>query len=78
MILSQKVDQLLGARSSKFAQLYPDACSDCGNKWCTCPPVLGSTIGRITHEVPTGRGVIGEAGRFMPVDEARRMFKEIV
>jgi hypothetical protein len=34
-----------------------------------------STIGRIAHEVPIGRGSFGEAGRFMSPDAASKFFQ---
>ncbi|MEK6409745.1 MAG: hypothetical protein AABN34_22705 [Acidobacteriota bacterium] len=53
---------------------YPDCCTDCGKKVCSCPPILASTIGRIAHEVPSGRGSFGETGRFFTPDKASRFF----
>jgi len=55
-------------------QLYPDSCSDCGQKMCACPPILASTIGRIGHEVPTSRGTFEAQGRFITPDKARKLF----
>lgn len=60
---------------STFWQLYPDSCSDCGQRMCSCPPILASTIGRIAHEVPAGRGSFAGEGRFMPADKARKRFQ---
>jgi len=57
-----------------FARAYPDACSDCGRLVCSCPPILASTIGRIAHEVPTGRGAYEPVGRFMTPDKAAEAF----
>lgn len=34
-------------------KLYPDKCSDCGQNICACPPILKSTIGRITNDGPS-------------------------
>jgi hypothetical protein len=51
-----------------FWHLYPDSCSDCGQRMCACPPILASTIGRIAHEVPAGRGSFAGEGRFMTAD----------
>jgi NAD-dependent dihydropyrimidine dehydrogenase PreA subunit len=53
---------------NEFANAYPDACRDCGASVCRCPPILAATIGRIAHEVPTGRGSYQDAGRFMTPD----------
>jgi pyrimidine deaminase RibD-like protein len=53
---------------------YPDSCKDCRKKLCSCPPILYSTIGRITHEVPAGRGSYDEGGRFLPPDRASKQF----
>lgn len=58
-----------------FARAYPDGCQDCGQRVCTCPPILASTIGRIAHEVPRRRGGFGETGRFMTTEEASRTFR---
>jgi len=57
-----------------FAKLYPDACTDCGRLVCSCPPILASTIGRIAHEVPAGRGSYEPQGRFMTPDKAAQEF----
>lgn len=32
--------------------LYPDKCKDCNQQICGCPPILKSTIGRITNDGP--------------------------
>jgi len=57
-----------------FAKAYPDACQDCGAFVCRCPPILAATIGRIAHEVPTGRGSYEDAGRFMTPDICAERF----
>lgn len=59
---------------ASLAQSYPDACADCGGTICSCPPILASTIGRIAHEVPTGRGTFDQTGRFSTPDKTRRLF----
>jgi NTP pyrophosphatase (non-canonical NTP hydrolase) len=53
------------ALEQTFARSYPNGCVACSKKLCACPPILASTIGRIAHEVPRGRGSYGDAGRFM-------------
>lgn len=58
--------------------LYPDSCSDCGQSVCACPPILASTIGRIAHEVPSGRGTFEKQGRFITPDRARKLFHDVV
>lgn len=58
-----------------FAKAYPDGCLDCGQRTCTCPPILASTIGRIAHEVPRHRGGYGESGRFMTSEKAALAFR---
>jgi NTP pyrophosphatase (non-canonical NTP hydrolase) len=57
-----------------FCKSYPDRCPDCGGRVCVCPPILGSTVGRIGHEVPPVRGSYGEGGRFMTADKAAEFF----
>jgi NTP pyrophosphatase (non-canonical NTP hydrolase) len=57
-----------------FAKAYPDSCNDCGRRVCSCPPILASTIGRIAHEVPVGRGSYEPTGRFMTPDKGAEMF----
>jgi pyrimidine deaminase RibD-like protein/NTP pyrophosphatase (non-canonical NTP hydrolase) len=57
-----------------FAKAYPDACNDCGRLVCSCPPILASTVGRIAHEVPVGRGSYEPTGRFMTPDKGAEMF----
>jgi len=59
---------------ASLARSYPDACADCGGLVCSCPPILASTIGRIAHEVPTGRGTFDQTGRFITPDKTRRLF----
>lgn len=76
------IDERAGRRKEKrgiaiqerFARAYPDACNDCGRLICSCPPILASTIGRITHEVPVGRGSYEPVGRFMTPDKAADAF----
>lgn len=60
-----------------FAKAYPDCCTACGKRQCACPPILPSTIGRIAHEVPSGRGSFGDEGRFMPPDRASKFFQDV-
>lgn len=59
-----------------FSKAYPDSCLSCGKRRCACPPILESTVGRIAHEVPTGRAAFGDNGRFMTPDLASRYFQE--
>jgi pyrimidine deaminase RibD-like protein/NTP pyrophosphatase (non-canonical NTP hydrolase) len=59
-----------------FAKAYPDGCTACGKRRCTCPPILPSTIGRIAHEVPSGRGSFDADGRFMTPDRASKFFQD--
>jgi len=63
------------ALESAFAKAYPDGCTACGKRQCACPPILPSTIGRIAHEVPSGRGSFDDEGRFMTPDRASRFFQ---
>jgi pyrimidine deaminase RibD-like protein/NTP pyrophosphatase (non-canonical NTP hydrolase) len=62
------------AIEESFAKAYPDACNDCGRLVCSCPPILASTVGRIAHEVPLGRGSYEPTGRFMTPDKAANAF----
>ena len=62
------------AIETSFAKAYPDACNDCGRYVCSCPPILASTVGRIAHEVPVGRGSYEPTGRFMTPDKAAEAF----
>ena len=64
------------ALETAFAKAYPDGCTACGKRQCACPPILRSTIGRIAHEVPPGRGSFGEEGRFMTPDLASKFFQD--
>lgn len=59
-----------------FVKSYPNGCLACGKKLCACPPILASTIGRIAHEVPFGRGSYGDSGRFMTPDRVSRYFQD--
>ena len=62
------------AIEESFARAYPDACNDCGRLVCSCPPILASTIGRIAHEVPVGRGSYEPTGRFRTPDKTAEVF----
>jgi pyrimidine deaminase RibD-like protein/NTP pyrophosphatase (non-canonical NTP hydrolase) len=64
------------ALEQTFARSYPNGCLACSKKLCACPPILASTIGRIAHEVPRGRGSYGDAGRFMTPDIVSRFFQD--
>jgi len=49
--------KILGRKAEERASLnmwevYPDICPDCGNRLCSCPPVLRKTVGRISHDMP--------------------------
>jgi pyrimidine deaminase RibD-like protein/NTP pyrophosphatase (non-canonical NTP hydrolase) len=60
-----------------MCRAYPDSCTDCGQKVCSCPPILASTIGRIAHEVPAARGTFEPSGRFFTPDKARKLFSSL-
>ena len=62
------------ALEQEFARSYPDSCTDCGRLVCSCPPILASTVGRIAHEVPLGKGSYGETGSFDTPDKAADRF----
>ena len=74
MVASAKRGEAL---ESAFARAYPDCCTACGKRQCSCPPILPSTIGRIAHEVPLGRGSFGDEGRFMTPDVASKFFQDV-
>ena len=77
-IIDERAGRRKGLRGKaveeSFAKAYPDACSDCGRLVCCCPPILASTIGRIAHEVPPGRGSYEPTGRFMTPDKSAEAF----
>jgi len=62
------------ALENNFCKTYPDLCLDCRKLRCSCPPILSSTIGRIAHEVPVGKGTYEDIGRFMTPDKASKRF----
>jgi NTP pyrophosphatase (non-canonical NTP hydrolase) len=70
----RRKDQRGKAIEEAFTRAYPDSCIDCGRLVCACPPILASTVGRIAHEVPTGRGSYEPSGRFMTPDKAAEAF----
>jgi pyrimidine deaminase RibD-like protein len=82
MRVQNLIDEAAGRRRQQrgtelekdFAKAYPDACGDCGRLVCACPPILGSTVGRIAHEVPPGRSSYGEGGSFLTPDKAAEQF----
>jgi len=77
-IIDERAGRRKGLRGTAleegFATAYPDICVACGKRVCACPPILPSTIGRIAHEVPEGRGPSEPSGRFMAQDRATALF----
>jgi pyrimidine deaminase RibD-like protein/NTP pyrophosphatase (non-canonical NTP hydrolase) len=71
-----KFDARGNALEIAMSKAYPNGCKDCGKRICVCPPILPSTIGRIAHEVPIGRGAFDSAGRFMTPERASAFFKD--
>lgn len=65
------------ALETELTNAYPDGCGDCGQRVCSCPPILASTIGRIAHEVPTGRAGFDKNGRFDSPDRLRAKFQDL-
>jgi pyrimidine deaminase RibD-like protein len=63
---SQSADNRGDALEIGFCKTYPDYCPDCKKTPCSCSPILGKTIGRISHEVPWN-----ESGDFLTVDKLR-------
>jgi pyrimidine deaminase RibD-like protein len=59
---------------STFAAAYPSRCVDCSAAICTCPPILGSTIGRIAHEVSPERSSYADSGSFMTAERVSKQF----
>lgn len=47
------------ALTSAFCMSYPDCCIACKASPCKCPPILESTIGRITHDMPNPTAFFG-------------------
>lgn len=82
MKVQNLIDERAGRRRERrgvaieesFAKAYPDACNDCGRLVCSCPPILASTVGRITHEVPARRGTYEPTGRFVTPDKLADAF----
>jgi pyrimidine deaminase RibD-like protein len=82
MKIQNLIDDKAGRRGSargmelekRMCKAYPDSCVDCGRIVCACPPILASTIGRIAHEVPGGKGTYEPTGRFMTPDKASEEF----
>lgn len=68
------VEQRGDSLQYEFAAAYPGRCLDCNAALCTCPPILGSTVGRIAHEVPPERSSYGEEGSFMTQEAAAVAF----
>lgn len=70
---SVPLDRRGEALEAEFASAYPRRCLDCNAAICTCPPILGSTIGRIAHEVAPERSGFAPGGSFMtPAQTAKR------
>ncbi len=61
--------------SKAFKEEYPDKCKECNNPVCTCPPVLGNTLGRIAHEVPANRASFSDGGALLTIDKAIALFE---
>lgn len=53
-----------------FCRAYPDRCLDCDSAVCRCAPILESTIGRISNEVPLSHNPADLRRVFMTPDEA--------
>lgn len=62
------------ALQETFVSAYPDRCIDCNSAVCTCPPILGSTIGRIAHEVSPERSTYESAGSFLTAEKISGKF----
>jgi NTP pyrophosphatase (non-canonical NTP hydrolase) len=58
-----------------FWDVYPDACRDCGNVVCTCPPVLADTLGRIAQENKTPQANFKPGGNLVSAPEAEALFR---
>jgi hypothetical protein len=52
--------------------VYGRGCADCENPVCTCPPILPTTLNRISHEAPDSRKSFSAS--MMTIDEAMSRF----
>lgn len=58
-----------------FCMAYPDYCTGCTRQRCVCPPILKSTIGRITHELPDDPDLFDFNSLFVSADKAKTVFR---
>ena len=55
-------------------ELYPDKCKECNQQICNCPPILKSTIGRITNDGPDLSSFESYNNPFMTKAEISKQF----
>lgn len=55
-------------------EIYPDKCKECNQQICNCPPILKSTIGRITKDGPDLNSFEAYNNPFMTKAEISKQF----
>lgn len=55
-------------------EIYPDKCKECNQQICNCPPILKSTIGRITNDGPDLNSFEAYNNPFMSKSEVSKQF----
>lgn len=58
----------------KLWENYPGECLDCGSPICNCPPILETTLGRISKEIPSDEIEMIPGGLFRNFQEAMNLF----
>ena len=58
----------------KLWENYPGKCLDCGSPICNCPPILETTLGRISKEIPSDEIEMIPGGLFRNFQEAKNLF----
>lgn len=58
----------------KLWENYPGKCLDCGSPICNCPPILETSLGRISKEIPSGDIEMIPGGLFRNFQEAKNLF----
>ncbi|PKP58392.1 hypothetical protein CVT91_08650 [Candidatus Atribacteria bacterium HGW-Atribacteria-1] len=58
----------------KLWENYPGKCLDCGSPICNCPPILETSLGRISKEIPSDEIEMIPGGLFRNFQEAKNLF----
>lgn len=58
----------------KLWENYPGKCLDCGSPICNCPPILETTLGRISKEIPSYEIEMIPGGLFRNFQEVQNLF----